>query len=83
MLAAASVRGSEMSKYIEYRVRPVRRFVVTRYTREDLAMGMVSGGCETVGEFDNELMAQHVVSGLMHTRPEDMLDSQAYFAAQK
>jgi hypothetical protein len=39
-----------MSELIEYRVRPVTRFIVTRYERND-KMGSV-GGCGR-GEYDN------------------------------
>lgn len=42
---------------IEYRVRPVTRFVVTRY--EESAAGDV-GGSRVLGEYDNRDVAQEV-----------------------
>lgn len=49
---------------IEYRVRPVTRFHVTRYEREDHENGLCSGGCESRGEFDNEETAYQVAYAL-------------------
>ncbi len=43
-------------KTVEFRVRPVTRFVVTRYTRDD-----DGGDIATLGEFDNEGYANEVV----------------------
>ena len=40
---------------IEYRVRPVTRYVVTRY--ESLGN---AGSCQTLGEYPNEYVAQEV-----------------------
>lgn len=51
-------------KTIEYRVRPVTRYVVTRWYAEDHANGCCSGGCEGLGEFDNESAAQRVMIGM-------------------
>lgn len=48
-------------KTIEYRVRPVTRYIVTRYTCERLENGNENGGsCETKGEFDSQETAYHV-----------------------
>ncbi|MQU85683.1 hypothetical protein [Sinorhizobium meliloti] len=44
---------------IEYRVRPVTRFVVTRYERVSFG-GKESGGVDTKGEFDNFDIAYQV-----------------------
>jgi hypothetical protein len=41
---------------IEYRVRPVTRYVVTRYEKVDEG----SGGVRTLGEYDNQEVAQEV-----------------------
>ena len=48
---------------IEYRVRPVTRYIVTRY--EEFESGItesrvVGGSCETRGEYDNERLAYEV-----------------------
>lgn len=48
-------------KTIEYRVRPVTRYVVTRYE---------SGGVETLGEFANEGHALRVMLALQRHDPE-------------
>ena len=41
---------------IEYRVRPVTRFIVTRFHQEDRG----TAGVDVRGEFDNEAMAYEV-----------------------
>jgi hypothetical protein len=46
-----------MMKTIEYRVRPVTRYVVTRFHRDDEGG---AGGVETVGEYGNEQTAYDV-----------------------
>ncbi len=46
---------------IEYRVRPVTRYVVTRYHETDDGR---TGGCETRGEFDSEAVAHDVAYAL-------------------
>lgn len=48
-------------KYVEYRLRPVTRYVVTRY-HEEANDGPC--GCETRGEFDNEETAYAVAYAL-------------------
>jgi len=47
---------------IEIRVRPVTRYIVTRYAEIDSPddQGMVSAYCETIGEFDSEKHADRV-----------------------
>jgi len=48
-------------KTIEYRVRPVTRYVVTRYESEVHENGAEScGSCQTKGEFDNHEIAYQV-----------------------
>ena len=42
---------------VEYRVRPVTRYVVTRYHESDSGR---TGGVETKGEYDNEQVAYDV-----------------------
>ena len=53
-----------MSKQIEYRVRPVTRYVVTRFYRESMPNGNEQGGCEGCGEFDNMQRANTVAEAL-------------------
>lgn len=50
-----------MTNQIEYRVRPVTRFIVTRYETEPPLAGVTSKGASTQhGEFDNEETAYAV-----------------------
>lgn len=51
-------------RQVEYRVRPVVRYVVTRWHSEDDGNGSVGGGCETVGEFHREEAAERVRDAL-------------------
>lgn len=53
-----------MTKTIEYRVRPVTRYIVTRFEHEAHESGACSGGCSTFGEYDNEGEAKKVMSAL-------------------
>lgn len=53
---------------IEYRVRPVTRYVVTRY-HQDRANG---GAVETCGEFENEDKAYEVGAALAFKEREDL-----------
>jgi len=46
-------------KKIEYRVRPVTRYQITRFHQED-----AGAGCETLGVFDNAGMANLVADAL-------------------
>lgn len=41
-------------KTIEYKIRPVTRYIVTKYTEEEHEDGRCSGGSEMCGEFDRE-----------------------------
>lgn len=38
---------------IEYRVRPVTRYIVTRFERSESVNGMCSGGSSSLGEYEN------------------------------
>jgi hypothetical protein len=42
----------EMTK-VEYRIRPVTRYVVTRYHEQGDGSRHMGAGCESKGEFDN------------------------------
>lgn len=55
-----------MTKTVEYRVRPVTRYHVTRFENEDHENGRCSGGCESLGEFDNESQANKVAKALAY-----------------
>jgi uncharacterized protein YtpQ (UPF0354 family) len=52
-------------KQVEYRVRPVVRYVVTHWY--DFGN---TGGCGPVGEFDNEQAAERVAAALSATDPD-------------
>ena len=54
-----------MSDLIEYKVRPVTRYVVTRFERKGSA-----GGCEQHGEFDNAETAYAVAYALCRAEHE-------------
>lgn len=56
-----------MAQKIEYRVRPVTRYIVTRFeTGEDC------GGVEQCGEFANEDLAYDVAHALAFKEREDL-----------
>jgi hypothetical protein len=58
---------------IEYRVRPVTRYMVTRYHEEKLGEGAAatsSGGVATRGEYDNEDVAYAVAYALCRAEHE-------------
>lgn len=59
-----------MPVLIEYRVRPVVRYVVTRFAREDLPSGNCVAGSSTCGEFDNEQQAESVKAALEASDPD-------------
>lgn len=58
-----------MSKVIEYRVRPVTRYVVTRFHSEGEGPVRGMAGCETCGEFDNMERANTVAHALHASEP--------------
>jgi hypothetical protein len=50
---------------IEYRIRPVTRYVVTRFEQsEPNEHGVCSGGCDALGEFNNADTAYSVAYAL-------------------
>lgn len=53
-----------MTKTVEYRVRPVTRYHVTRFESEDNPSGAGRAGCESLGEYDNESQAFKVSNAL-------------------
>lgn len=55
-----------MTKTVEYRVRPVTRYHVTRFESEDNPSGAGRVGCESLGEFDNESQAMKVADALFY-----------------
>lgn len=57
-------------KTIEYRVRPVTRYIVTRFNQE-IAGDCASGGSECCGEFDRQDMAENVAKALADAEPHD------------
>lgn len=54
-----------MTKTIEYRVRPVTRYIVTRFEHEVHESGSRRGGSSTFGEYDNEGQANKVMQALL------------------
>lgn len=54
----------EPNKIIEYRVRPVTRYIITRYHNETSPTGGSTGGVETLGEFDNQVKAELIAQAL-------------------
>ena len=52
---------------IEYRVRPVTRYIVTRY-EDQLEKG--TGGVRTLGDYDNQQVAQEVAYALCKAEHE-------------
>jgi hypothetical protein len=56
-----TLRGLENDMYVEIRVRPVTRYLVTRfYSDEETGRG----GSESLGEFDTESFAQEMAQAL-------------------
>lgn len=60
-----------MSKIVEYRVRPVTRFIVTRCHSEDDGPRQ-GGGVGQCGEFQNEQMAYDVGYALCRAEHEQL-----------
>lgn len=67
--AAAAVEERNMHK-IEYRVRPVTRYIVTRFERLGEETGFANGGVGQHGEFDNETVAYEVGYALARAEHE-------------
>lgn len=53
-----------MSKTVEYRVRPVVRYIVTQYTAEETSPGCGMVGSSLIGEFENQKRAELVSNAL-------------------
>ncbi len=53
-----------MSKTVEIRVRPVTRWIASRYEFEDRGDGRASGGSEGLGEFDSPRAANRVAEAI-------------------
>lgn len=54
----------EPNKTIEYRVRPVTRFIITRYHNETTPTGGGMVGSECLGEFDSQVRAELIAQAL-------------------
>lgn len=52
------------NKIVEYQVRPVTRYIITRYHNETTPTGGASGGVETLGEFPNQVTAELIAQAL-------------------
>jgi len=53
-------------KIIEYRVRPVTRYIVTRYTEEPVSdSGACGAGSELIGEFPSGAAADSVADAMV------------------
>lgn len=62
-----TLRGREHQMKVEYRVKEVKRYVVTRWYEGDRC-----GGCETKGEFDNSDTAYAVGYALAKNEHEQL-----------
>jgi hypothetical protein len=60
-------------KSVEFRVRPVTRFVLTRYSSHNDGHSC-GGSLETLGEFDNEAYAREVMR---------VMELEAYWAERR
>lgn len=58
-----------MSTTIEYRVRPVVRYIVTRFSSTSHDNGKSQAGSQVCGEFDNADMANTVANAMSATEP--------------
>jgi hypothetical protein len=57
---------------IEYKVKPVTRFVITRFHRYELEGGQEVAGVDTIGEYDNENQAGMVAGLMAHSECADV-----------
>lgn len=55
---------------IEYRVRPVTRYIITRYEQTEAVNGACSAGCSSLGEYDNGDTAYAVAYALCKAEHE-------------
>lgn len=53
-----------MTKTVEYRVRPVTRYIVTKFAAEEIAPGCGAVGSSVIGEFENQKRAVLVSEAL-------------------
>lgn len=61
-------KGTIMSKLIEYKVRPIARFVVTRFEQEDDGQGTAAAGrSQMLGEYESHDTAYEVAYALAKT----------------
>lgn len=58
-------------KKVEYRVKSVTRYIVTRFEEESHDDGSESGGCEGFGEFNNFVSAYKVAFGLCKSEHDE------------
>lgn len=65
----------DMNKEVEYRVRPVTRYIITRYHSEQMPNGLYHAGCETIGSFDNQTQAEQVANALSKAEPRSVYQS--------
>lgn len=64
---------SDLSTYVDYRVRPVTRWVVTRYSRQCNSAGMgTAGASEQRGEYGNYATAFEVANALCKMEHETL-----------
>lgn len=58
---------------IEYKVRPVTRYIVTRFQAgDDNGTGAIASGCETKGEFANPGLAYDAAHALCRDEREKL-----------
>lgn len=65
-----------MTKKVEYRVRPVTRYIITRYSEEGK-----NAECGTLGEYDRQDLAHNVAYALCkieHDGSGEPIDSENY-----
>lgn len=53
------------NKIVEYRVRPVTRYIITRFHSETTPTGGGQVGSEMLGEFDNQVKAELIAQALV------------------
>lgn len=58
------LKDTSMTKTVEYRIRPITKFIVTRWHESD-----DSSGSEACGEFPNEEQALAAARGLVSLEP--------------
>lgn len=62
------LKDTPMTKTIEYRIRPITKFIVTRWLSYDDGES-AGGGSEACGEFPNEEQALTAARGLVALEP--------------